>query len=139
MVDEFNAADYLSDRHVRDGRGDRTAVVCADRTLSYAELTTETHRVAAGLAGLGVRAEERVMLCMADGVELLTAILGAMRIGAVPVPVSTMVTGAELGGMLADSRARVLCASVEFAAAASAAVAAAPEVVHVVLDGPAEF
>ena len=41
------------------------------------------------------------MLCMADGVELLAGILAAMRIGAVPVPVSTMVTGADLGVLLA--------------------------------------
>jgi benzoate-CoA ligase family protein len=76
---------------------------------------------------------------MADGVELCAGILAAMRIGAVPVPVSTMFTGAELGSVLADSRARVLCVSVEFADVAAAATALAPEVVHVVLDGPAEF
>ncbi len=141
MVDHplFNAADHLSDRHVREGRGDRVAVLCGPRTLTYAALTEESHRVAAGFVALGVRPEERVMLCMADGIELLTAILGAMRMGAVPVPVSTMVTGAELGGMLADARARVLCASVEFASAAVAAVDAAPEVRHVVLDGPVDF
>ena len=141
MVDHllFNAADHLLDRHVREGRGDRIAVAGGDRTLTYAQLADRTHGVAAGFVSMGVRPEERVMMCMADGVELLTAILGAMRMGAVPVPVSTMATGAELGGMLADSRARVLCASVEFAAAAAAAVSLAPEVVRVVLDGPAEF
>jgi len=131
----FNAADHLVDRHVRDGRGDRLAVVCAGQSLTYAALADEIARVAAGLRSLGVRPEERVMLCMADGVELLTGILAAMRIGAVPVPVSTMVTGAELGTMLADCRARLLCVSVEFAAAAQVAVEMAPEVVHVVVDG----
>jgi benzoate-CoA ligase family protein len=135
----FNASDHLVDRHVREGRGDRTAVVCAERTLTYQQLADETHRAAAGLLSLGVRPEERVLLCMADGVELLSAILGAMWIGAVPVPVSTMFTGAELGVVLADCRARVLCASVEFAAAAVVAVESAPEVVHVVLDGDVEF
>jgi benzoate-CoA ligase family protein len=134
----FNAADYLVDRHVRDGDGDRLAVVCGSRSLTYAELADEVLRVAAGLRALDVRPEERVMLCMADGVELFTGILAAMRIGAVPVPVSTMATGTELGTMLADSRARLLCVSVEFAAAARVAVAMAPEVAHVVIDGDAE-
>src|SRR3954471_2100619 len=109
----FNATDYLLNRHVRDGSGDRTAVICAENALTYRELAVETQRVAAGLRALGVRPEERVMLCMADGVELLTGILGAMYLGAVPVPVSTMVTGGELATVLADSRARVLCVSVE--------------------------
>ncbi len=88
---------------------------------------------------MGVRPEERVMLCMADGVELLTGILGAMRLGAVPVPVSTMVTGAELAAVLIDSRARVLCASMEFFDAVTIAVAAAPEVECVILDGEGEL
>lgn len=135
----FNASDFLVDRHVRDGRGDRIAVLCGDRTVTYRQLADEIHQAAAGLVALGVRPEERVMCCMADGVELLAAILGAMRLGAVPVPVSTMFTGAELGKVLADSRARVLCVSVEFASAAIAAVDAAPEVTHVVLDGDADF
>ncbi|HVW44639.1 MAG TPA: benzoate-CoA ligase family protein [Amycolatopsis sp.] len=137
----FNAADYLLDRHVRDGDGARTAVITAERTLTYADLTDEVHRVAGGLAAIGMRPEERVMLCMVDGVEMLSGILGAMYAGAVPVPVSTMVTGQELGKVLADSRARVLCVSAEFTTAAKEAVALAPEVTAVVLDraNPLDF
>ncbi|HEV2784375.1 MAG TPA: benzoate-CoA ligase family protein [Actinophytocola sp.] len=138
-MDSFNAADYLVHRHLREGNGERVAVRCADRTLTYAQLADEVHRVATGLRGLGVRPEERVMFCMADGVELLTGILAAMHIGAVPVPVSTMVTGPELTTMVIDARTRVLCVSVEFAKAAAAALAVAPEVVHVVLDGAADL
>ncbi|GHF73983.1 benzoate-CoA ligase [Amycolatopsis bartoniae] len=130
----FNAAEYLLDRHVRNGDGARTAVLTPARKLTYSELADAVHRVAGGLAAIGVRPEERVMLCMVDGVELLTGILGAMYAGAVPVPVSTMFTGPELGKVLADSRARVLCVSGEFAEAAKVAVESAPEVTTVVLD-----
>lgn len=135
----FNATDYLLHRQLRDGHGDRTAVVCDALSLTYQELADETQRVAAGFRALGVRPEERVMFCMADGVELLTGILGAMYLGAVPVPVSTMVTGAELATVLADSRARVLCVSTEFVEAASIALASAPEVTHVLVDGDTDL
>jgi len=135
----FNAADYLLDRHVRDGNGNRTAVVTASRTLTYAELADEAHRVAGGFTRLGLRPEERVMICMVDGVEMLTAILGAMYVGVVPVPVSTMMTGAELGKVLADSRARTLCVSAEFAEAAKVALELAREVTDVVLDRAEPF
>jgi benzoate-CoA ligase family protein len=138
-INLFNAADHLLDWQLRYGHADRTAVECGPVTLTYAELTAEAHRVAAGFQAIGVRPEERVMLCMADGVELLTGILGAMYIGAVPVPVSTMLTGAELAFMLDDSRARVLCVSVEFAEVARTALATATEVTHVVVDGPADL
>jgi acyl-coenzyme A synthetase/AMP-(fatty) acid ligase len=57
----FNAADFLVDRHVRAGNGQRTAVLTAQRRLTYAELAEEVHRVAAGFAELGVRPEERVV------------------------------------------------------------------------------
>jgi benzoate-CoA ligase family protein len=135
----FNAADFLVDRHVRDGNGARIAVVGDGRTLSYDELAGEVRRVAAGFRSLGVRPEERIVFCMADGIELLSGILAAMRLGAVPVPVSTMVTGDELTTMVVDARARILCVSTEFAAAAGAALAAAPEIAHVVVDGDAEL
>jgi benzoate-CoA ligase family protein len=138
-INLFNAADYLIDQQLRLGNGDRTAVECGPVTLTYDELAEEAQRVGAGFRAIGVRPEERVMLCMADGVELLTGILGAMYLGAVPVPVSTMLTGDELAFMLDDSRARVLCVSVEFAEVARAALATATEVKHVVVDGPADL
>lgn len=135
----FNAADYLVDRHLRDGNGERTAVVSGPRTLTYHQLADEVHRIAAGLRALGLRPEERVMFCMADDVELLSGILGAMYLGAIPVPVSTMVTGAELATMVVDARARVLCVSTEFLKAGQEAVVQAPEVTDVVLDGEADL
>jgi benzoate-CoA ligase family protein len=138
-MEVFNAADFLVDRQVRNGNGEKGAVVAGGVGLTYRQLAGEMHRVATGFRSLGVRPEERVVFCMADDVELLSGILAAMFIGAVPVPVSTMVTGDELATMVVDARARVLCVSAEFAAAAATAVASAPEVVHVVVDGEVDL
>ncbi|MFB4314243.1 benzoate-CoA ligase family protein [Actinomadura sp. 21ATH] len=135
MAEVFNAADYLVDRHLRAGGGGRTAVVAPGRSLTYEDLAGEVRRAAAGLRALGVRPEERVVMCMADGVELFAALLATMRIGAVAVPCSTMLTGPELGTLVADSRARVLLGSREFGPAVRGALAAAPEVRHAVLTG----
>jgi benzoate-CoA ligase family protein len=130
----FNAADWLVARQVREGNGERVAVRGSRGTLTYAELEALVRRVARMLDGFGVRPEERVVMVLADDLELYGAILGAMWLGAVPVPVSTMLTGPELGALLADSRARVMFASAEFAPAVAAAVAAAPEVYLVLWD-----
>ncbi len=78
----FNATDWLLHRHVRDGHGARMAVVCGGRSVTYEELSDETRRVAAGFRALGVRPEERVMLCMADGVELPGRALGGAGLAA---------------------------------------------------------
>jgi benzoate-CoA ligase family protein len=131
----FNAVDYLVDKHCRNGDGDRTAVVAVSRTLTYTELSEEVRRVAAGLRALDVRPEERVLMCMVDEVELFTAILATMYLGAVAVPSSTMLTGPELRKLVVDSRARVVLGSSEFAPIVRQAVEDAPDVRHVVMAG----
>lgn len=135
MPEAFNTADYLVDRHVREGNGARTALVTPTRTLTYEQLSAEVRRVAAGLRALGVRPEERVLLCMVDDIELFTGILAAFHIGAVAVPASTMLTGPELGKLVADARCRVVLGSAEFAPVVRAALQQAPEVEHAVLTG----
>ncbi|MEU6556381.1 benzoate-CoA ligase family protein [Streptomyces sp. NPDC046915] len=135
MPELFNAADWLVDRHLREGNGGRAAVVTPTRTLTYEELSGEVRRVATGLRNLGVRPEERVLLCMTDDIELFTALLAAFRIGAVAVPASTMLTGGELAKLVADSRSRVVLASDEFGPVVRAALQDAPEVEHAVLTG----
>ncbi|MCW2860677.1 MAG: badA [Actinoallomurus sp.] len=131
----FNACTYLVDRHVESGGGDRTAVTGPGGTLTYAELLQRVRRMASGLRDLGVRPEERVMIYMADSPDMLALILGAMRIGAVPVPVSTMMTPKDLAGVLHDSRARVLAAGAEFAPAAEEAARSAPDLAAFLLTG----
>jgi benzoate-CoA ligase family protein len=139
MTARFNAAEYLVDARLAEGAGDRVAVRQGEATLTYAELCRLTAEVAAGLRALDVRREERVLFVMSDGVELLGGILGAFRAGVIAVPVSTMYNGAELGAILADSGARTLVVTAEFAAAAAGAAAAAPELAQVVMVGEADL
>lgn len=135
VSETFNAAEYLVDRQLERGRGDHPAVVSARSTLSYAELAVEVRRVAGGLRALGVRPEERVLMCMSDDVELFTAILGSMCLGAIAVPCSTMLTGSELGKLVHDSRARVVLATSEFTGNAATAVADAPDARQLIVTG----
>src|SRR5581483_6067156 len=135
MSELFNAAEYLTERRVAAGDGDAIAVRHPGGVLTYSQLTEQVRRVAGGLAGIGVRPEERVVLCMADDVELFTAILAAMYLGAVAVPCSTMLTGPELGVLVADSRARVLIGSHQFSEAVHTAAAVAPDLRDLVLAG----
>src|SRR6266498_1576534 len=90
----FNAAGWLLGRNAA-ATPDRVAVTAIDldgsaTDVSYGELDDLAWRAAAGLIAAGIRAEERILLCMADTPELLAMFLGALYIGAVPVPVSTM-------------------------------------------------
>ncbi|OHV33350.1 MULTISPECIES: benzoate-CoA ligase family protein [Pseudofrankia] len=123
----FNAYDWLLRRRAADDPA-RRAVIAVDaagraRELSYGDLDALVAQCGAGLVAAGLRREERFVLCMADGPELVALFLAGLRIGAVPVPVSTMLTGKDLATILADSLARLLVVSAEFAATAHAAVA----------------
>ncbi len=134
-VESFNASVYLVDRQVEAGRGGHLAVTGPAGSLTYAELAQQVAELAAGFAALGVRPEERVLLVASDRPETLVTILALLRMGAVAVPVSTMYNGVELGELLRDTRARVVVATPEFAAATREAIATAPEAGTLVLTG----
>jgi benzoate-CoA ligase family protein len=115
----FNAAEWLVTRTAR-AAPDRRAITAVGldgdvRTLTYGGLDEEVRRVAAALVASGVRPEERLLLCMGDSPELLTAFLAGLRIGAVPVPVSTMLKPKDIAVLATDSRARLVALSAEFA------------------------
>ncbi len=107
----FNACDYLLDRHIRAGRGDRLALTGIAGDISYAGLAERVGHAARGLRGLGLQAEQRVVMVMADSPEFVIVYLAAMRIGAVPVPISTMLRADGIAEILSDSRARVVVVS----------------------------
>ncbi|MDA3887385.1 MAG: AMP-binding protein, partial [Allgaiera sp.] len=88
-----NAAFYFVDRHLSEGRGDKIAFREADgahRTLSYGQLADLTARFAGALARAGVRREERVALAIRDQIEFPVAFWGALKAGAIPVPINTL-------------------------------------------------
>ena len=108
---EYNAATDLLERNLRAGRGGKVAYVDAFGPVNYTALAERVDRAGDALRGLGVQIEQRVMLVMQDTVDLVAVFLGAIKIGAVPVPVNTLLTAADYAHFLGDSRARVLVVS----------------------------
>jgi len=103
----LNAAVALLDEH-RQRRPDHPAVICGSTVLTYGELAAAVDRCGNVLRGLGVRMEERVALLLPDSAECVVAFLAAIKIGAVAIPMNTLLTAADYEYMLGDSRARVL-------------------------------
>jgi benzoate-CoA ligase family protein len=138
MTQLFNACEYLLDRRVAVGDGQRIALTGPAGEVSYAELRDRVCRTAAGLRGIGVQPEQRVLMVMADSPHFAVVYLAAMRMGAIPVPVSTMLHADGIAELLRDSHARFLAVSGEFAAAAAGAAAQAPELAGILADAPFE-
>jgi benzoate-CoA ligase family protein len=122
----YNAAVDLVDRNVSLGRGDKIAVVDDRGTTTYRALAERVNRAGNALSALGVQPEQRVALVMADTVDFISVFLGAMKLGAVPVPLNTLLTSSDYEHLLADSRARVAVVSDVFVEKVSHAATASP-------------
>jgi benzoate-CoA ligase family protein len=107
----YNAAAWLLDRQLADGRGDRIAYRIDGRSVSYTELRDEMWRAQNALRQLDVRRGERVALVIDDELAFPAWFLGALRSGAVPVPLSTMLTADDLAAIVADAGAGTVVVS----------------------------
>jgi benzoate-CoA ligase family protein len=108
---EYNATVEFIDRHLPAGRGERLALIDQNGSFTYADLAERVNRAGNALRDLGVEMETRIMLCLLDTADFPAAFWGAMKIGAVPIPVNTLLTSRDFDYMLRDSRARVLMVS----------------------------
>src|SRR5260221_2862100 len=108
IPDQFNAATAFLDRNLDEGRTDKTAIFHEGTAYTYAEIAELANRVGNGLLDLGLDMEQRVGLLLLDSPQFAAAFFGVIKIGAVPVPMNTMMRPNDYVYMLNDSRARVL-------------------------------
>jgi len=80
--------------------GDRTALVHDDTSITYGELDTRSRATACRLVAAGVNKRDRVGLLMPNGIDWAVTAFAALRIGAVLVPLSTLLKPPELEAQL---------------------------------------
>ncbi len=107
--EQFNFANYLLESNA--ARSERPAFIDDKGMLTYGELSQRVRCMAAGLRGLGLRREERVLLLMHDCNDWPVSFLGAMYAGLVPVAVNTLLTADDYAFMLENSRAQAVLVS----------------------------
>ncbi len=113
----LNTCFIALDRHIEAGRGGQPALIHASpmvgevRSFSYAELRDLVARFAGLLAGLGVRAGDRVLIYMPMVPEAVIAMLGCARIGAVHSVVFGGFAARELATRLDDAKPKVIVAA----------------------------
>ncbi len=109
----FNAADYFLDRNIRQGRGHKIAIYTEHRNYTYNDVEKMVNKTANAMSDLGVRIEDKVMMLMLDIPQFYAIFWGSIKIGAIPIPVNTMLTPQDYEFYLNDSRARLLAVSEE--------------------------
>src|SRR2546421_3216210 len=132
---KFNVATWFVDRNVAQGRGTAPAFHYEDRTLTYGDVHDLVNRTGNALRELGVEQENRVLVLCQDAPEFLGAFWGAIKIGAIPIPVNTLMRGADYLYFLRDSRAKAAVISAPLLAEAGPLVGQAPPLPHVLAAG----
>ncbi len=112
----FNLASAMVDARANDGKGDRVAIYYKDHAFSYNDVLEMVNRTGNALKGLGLEIEDRVAVLLPDCIQWIASFFGAMKIGAVPVPISTMMRAKDYQYLLNDSRAKAIIVSSDLAA-----------------------
>jgi long-chain acyl-CoA synthetase len=92
-------------------RKKKTALFLNDDKISYGEIKVAADRLAAYLAGKGVREGDKVALFLRNSAEFIYAIFAVSKLGAILVPINTFLKSEELSYILEDSGSSVLIAS----------------------------
>ncbi|MFC3172709.1 class I adenylate-forming enzyme family protein [Novosphingobium bradum] len=114
-MNEAQAAAQPSDMLARDTMaallrhqarlGDKSLVVVDTKRLSYADADRRSRKLASGLAAGGIGRGSRVAMLFGNGPDFAVCFLALARIGALAMPISTLSTPIEIGGMLRNADA----------------------------------
>jgi len=113
------------------------AVLQDDVVLTFRDLDERCNRMANALATLGIRAGDRIALMFSNDYRFIESLLGAMRLGAVPVPLNIRMGDEAILYVIADSEAVALIANSNMADRASCLIPHVAGIRHFVVDGDA--
>ncbi|GAB6908624.1 Benzoate--CoA ligase [Desulfosarcina cetonica] len=137
LPDTFNMVSLLLERHLAGPQSERSAIIHKNETISYGELGCMANRIGNGLRQLGVAPGDRVILLLHDRPEFIALFLGAMKIGAVPVPINMLATAEDLDYFINDSQAAVVVVESELHTRLTPIIADAAHLKTVVVHGAA--
>jgi acetyl-CoA synthetase len=114
-LEHFNyALDWFDGELARGDGAHRAALkIVGDgaATVTFAELSQRSNRVANGLRSLGVKRGERILVMLGNVVPMWEMMLAAMKLGAVVIPASTLLTPSDLKDRFERGRVRYLIAN----------------------------
>ncbi|MEK7838102.1 MAG: AMP-binding protein, partial [candidate division NC10 bacterium] len=131
----LNSTEELVDRHVAEGRGDRTAILFEDQTITYRALGASVNKVGSALRALGIEEEDRVLLRSPSIPPALVANFAVIKIGAVIVPTSPLFSRAELAHVAGLTEAVALIVAAPLLEEVDAARQQLETVKHVIVIG----
>ena len=83
LPERLNIAERFLDARVREGRGERPALLTDSGPLTYRDVQALAERWAHLLAEAGVSCEQRVLIALPDGPDFVGVLFGTLKLGAV--------------------------------------------------------
>ena len=135
--EQFNIGWECCDRWVELGHGQRPAIHHGSGTLTFSELRDLSNRIGNGLRSLGLHPGERFLIRLPNIPRFHAAVLGGLKVGAVPIPTPTLLQAGELEHILRLGDVRLVITSDNLAEPVREAMANVPSVRSVVCQGEA--
>jgi benzoate-CoA ligase len=132
---DYNFAADILERNLKAGRANKAVYIDPRGEWTYGQLADRVARFSAALRSLGLRREERVLICLADTIDWPTAFLGCLKGGIIAVPVNTLLTESDYAYMLGDSRAKCLVMSEGLYPRFEKLIPNAKDLEHVIVSG----
>jgi len=111
--EKMNMAWYACDRWVEEGRGEKIAIYFADRKITWGELQALVNKFGNGLKKLGISKGSTIMFRLENTPEYYAGVLAGMKLGAVPIPTSTMLREREIEYIINNSKIPVAISAPE--------------------------
>jgi acetyl-CoA synthetase len=104
----LNLYEETVERQIRDGFGNRVAVITNETKTTFTELDEIVSRVASSLVSTGLVSGDRILLLSRNRLEAISTVLAAFKIGVVPVIANSGLPLPDVEYMVANSGARVI-------------------------------
>jgi long-chain acyl-CoA synthetase len=117
---------------------DRVAIVFGDRRLTFADLNTESNRLAHGLRGLGLEGGDRLALLTPNCPEFVVGFYAASKLGAIACPLNSSYREREITYQLNDSGSSILIAHTKLWQVIEASRSQLPRLRQIVIIGDGE-
>jgi 2-aminobenzoate-CoA ligase len=112
--DPLNSTEELLDKQVAAGRGDSRAILIGDKVITYKQLLGASNKIGNALKKLGVEEADRVLLRSPNVPPALFTNFGVLKIGAVMVPTSPMLSPNEIAHIANNAEAKVIVVAAAF-------------------------
>ena len=115
----------------------KEAIVCGLHRMTFGTLDERANRLANALRAKGVLPGDRVVVYMPNGIELVEALAGVLKTGALIVPLTTRLTGPEVAHIVGDCEPKAIVFPSDLRPQVSSALQGKADVLRLVVGEPA--